>query len=40
MKEDRLNGLALLNTHPKFDCPIDDVIIQFARKNRRREFII
>ncbi|CAH1170910.1 unnamed protein product [Phaedon cochleariae] len=40
MKEDRLNGLALLNTHPDIDCPIDDVINQFARKNRRKEFII
>lgn len=40
MKEDRLNGLALMNTHPDIDCPIDDVITEFARKNRRRDFII
>lgn len=40
IKEDRLNGLALLNTHPDIDCPVDDVINQFSRKNRRREFMI
>lgn len=26
MKENRLNGLALLNTHPGIDCPIDYVL--------------
>ena len=40
MNDDRLTGLALLYLHHEITVNVDDVINIFAKKNRKREFVL
>ena len=40
MKEDRLNGLAMLYIHRDIPCKAEDVVYEFARRHPRRMQLI